>query len=73
MLASPLGVLLTIPLLVIAVGLAFILLGRSTTRDASMSMARHQLAEQANAVQNDVAFALDQADPLLGRLRVLAD
>ena len=71
--ASPLGVLLTIPLLVIAVGLAIILLGRSTTRDASMSMARHQLAEQANAVQNDVAFALDQADPLLGRLRVLAD
>ncbi|MEO8842922.1 MAG: serine/threonine protein kinase [Kofleriaceae bacterium] len=73
MLASPLGVLLTIPLLVIAVGLAIILLGRSTTRDASLSMARHQLAEQANAVQNDVAFALDQADPLLGRLRVLAD
>lgn len=73
MLASPLGVLLTIPLLVIAVGLVIILLGRSTTRDASLSMARHQLAEQANAVQNDVAFALDQADPLLGRLRVLAD
>jgi serine/threonine protein kinase len=73
MLASPLGVLLTIPLLVIAVGLVIILLGRSTTREASISMARHQLAEQANAVQNDVAFALDQADPLLGRLRVLAD
>jgi serine/threonine protein kinase len=73
MLASPLGVLLTIPLLVIAVGLVIILLGRSTTREASMSMARHQLAEQANAVQNDVAFALDQADPLLGRLQVLAD
>ena len=72
-LASPLGVLLTIPLLVIAVGLAIILLGRSTTRDASMSMARHQLAEQAQAVQNDVAFALDQADPLLARLHVLAD
>jgi serine/threonine protein kinase len=72
-LASPLGVLLTVPLLVIAVGLAIILLGRSTTREASMSMARHQLAEQAQAVQNDVAFALDQADPLLARLRVLAD
>ena len=72
-LASPLGVLLTIPLLVIAVGLAIILLGRSTTRDASLSMARHQLAEQAQAVQNDVAFALDQADPLLARLHVLAD
>jgi serine/threonine protein kinase len=72
-LASPLGVLLTIPLLVVFVGLAIILLGRSTTRDASLSMARHQLAEQAQAVQNDVAFALDQADPLLARLHVLAD
>ena len=30
-----------------------------------MSMARHQLAEQANSVQADVAFALDQADPLI--------
>jgi hypothetical protein len=72
-LASPVGVLLSIPLLVIFVGVAIMLLGRTTTRDASMTMARHQLAEQANAVQNDVAFALDQADPLLGRLRVLAD
>ena len=50
MLASPLGVLLTIPLLVIFVGITIMLLGRSTTRDASMTMARHQLAEQANAV-----------------------
>jgi len=72
-LASPLGVLLTVPLLVIFVGLAIILLGRSTTREASLTLARHQLAEHANSVQTDVAFALDQADPLLARLRVLAD
>ncbi|CAN5682437.1 hypothetical protein BH11MYX1_BH11MYX1_08240 [soil metagenome] len=72
-LASPLGVLLSVPLLVIAVGLVIILLGRSTTREASESMARHQLAEQAKSVENDVAFALDQADPLFARLSVLAD
>ncbi len=72
-LASPLGVLITVPLLVVAVGLVIILLGRSTTREASETMARHQLAEQAKSVENDVAFALDQADPLFARLRVLAD
>ncbi|MFT3694836.1 MAG: serine/threonine protein kinase [Kofleriaceae bacterium] len=71
-LASPAGVLITIPLLVIGVGLAIMLLGRSTTRDASTTMASHQLAEQALSVQNDVAYALDQADPLLERLKMLA-
>ena len=72
-LASPLGVLITVPMLVIAVGLVIILLGRSTTREASETMARHQLAEQAKSVDNDVAFALDQADPLFARLSVLSD
>ncbi|HEY3803322.1 MAG TPA: serine/threonine protein kinase [Kofleriaceae bacterium] len=72
-LASPIGVVITIPALVIAVGLVVMLVGRSATRSASDSMARHQLAEQAMAVQNDVVFALDQASPLMDRLRVLAD
>src|SRR5690606_20168391 len=35
--------------------------------------AQHQLAEQATSVQADVAFALDQADPLMKLLAVLAD
>jgi tRNA A-37 threonylcarbamoyl transferase component Bud32 len=72
-LASPIGVIITLPALVIAVGLVVLLVGRSATRNASDSMARHQLAEQANAIQSDVAFALDQASPLIERLRVLAD
>ena len=72
-LASPIGVLITIPLLVIAVGVLILLVGRDATRSASMSMARRQLTEQATAIQGDVAFALDQADPLLARLAVLAD
>ena len=36
-------------------------------------MARRQLAVQAADVQHDVAFALDQAEPLLASLRTLAD
>ena len=72
-LASPIGVLVTIPLLVIAVGLGIMLVGRDATRSSSIAMARHQLAEQARSVRADVAFALDQAAPLLARLRVLAD
>ncbi len=72
-LASPIGVLITIPLLVVAVGVGIMLVGRSTTHSASRSMARQQLTEQATAIQADVALALDQASPLLERLRVLAD
>ena len=72
MLASPVGVLVTLPVLVVAVGIGIMLVGRGATSSASMSMARHQLAEQATSVQSDVAFALDQAQPLLERLAVLA-
>ena len=36
-------------------------------------MAHKQLTEQASAITGDVAFALDQAAPILERLRVLAD
>jgi serine/threonine protein kinase len=72
LLASPIGVLVTIPLLVIAVGVGILLVGRNATSSASTTMARRQLTEQASAVQSQVAFALDQASPILERLRVLA-
>lgn len=72
-LASPVGVLITIPLLVILVGVGIMLVGRDATNTASHAMARRQLAEQATAIQTQVAFALDQAGPLLERLRELAD
>jgi serine/threonine protein kinase len=72
-LASPLGVLITVPALVIAVGVGILLVGRAATSSASQSMARRQLSEQASAVQSQVAFALDQAAPILDRLNVLAD
>jgi serine/threonine protein kinase len=72
-LASPSGVLVTIPLLVAAVGVGILLVGRDATRTSAHAMARHQLTEQARSVTADVAFALDQAEPLLGLLAVLAD
>ena len=72
-LASPIGVLITVPLLVAAVGVSILLVGRDATRSASQSMAQKQLTEQASSITADVAFALDQAGPILERLRVLAD
>lgn len=72
-LASPTGVLITLPVLVVAVGVIVLLVGRDATRSASTSMARRQLTEQASTITADVAFALDQAAPILERLRVLAD
>jgi serine/threonine protein kinase len=72
-LASPLGVLILVPLLVVASGISTLLLGRSATREASDSMARRQLAAQATDIEHDVAFALDQADPMFASLRALAD
>jgi serine/threonine protein kinase len=72
-LASPIGVLATVPLLVVAVGLGIMLVGRDATSTASITLARHQLAEHAVSVQADVSFALDQADALMPQLRALAD
>ena len=72
-LASPTGVLVTIPLLVIAVGLGILLVGRDAMQSASQQMARHELAEQAAGLRADIAFALDQASSLFDRIEALAD
>jgi serine/threonine protein kinase len=73
MLASPVGVLITIPALVVAVGVGILLVGRDATRSASNEMARRLLTTNATSVSSDVVFALDQADPVLEQLRSLAD
>jgi serine/threonine protein kinase len=72
-LASPIGVLITLPALVVAVGVGILLVGRDATRTASDQMARRLLTSNASSVQSDVAFALDQAGPVLEQLRALAD
>ncbi len=71
--ATPTGVLIIIPALVIAVGVVVLLLGRRATRDSAETMARHQLVAQAIDVQHDIGFALDQAGPVLSSLRLLAE
>lgn len=71
--SSPTGVLIIIPALVIAVGVAVLLLGRRATHDSTETMARHQLIAQAVDVQRDIGFALDQAGPVLSSMRLLAD
>jgi serine/threonine protein kinase len=73
MLASPVGVLITIPALVAAVGVGILLVGRDATRTVSDEMARRLLTSNATSVRSDVAFALDQAGPVLEQLRALAD
>ena len=72
-LASPAGVLVILPVLVISAGVSVLLLGRGATRETAETMARHQLIAQATAVEHDVAFALDQAEPVLATMRILAD
>ncbi len=72
-LASPAGVLVILPALVIAAGVSVLLLGRGATRETAETMARHQLIAQASAVEHDVAFALEQAEPVLATMKLLAD
>ncbi|MEO8701831.1 MAG: serine/threonine protein kinase, partial [Kofleriaceae bacterium] len=72
-LASPVGVVVTVPVLVVAVGIAILLLGRDATRSSTNQLVERQLHEQAQSIRSDVAFALDPADPLMQRLRVVAD
>jgi serine/threonine protein kinase len=72
-LASPTGVVIIVPALVIAAGVCVFWLGREATRDATSSMAKSHLASQADDVAHQLANTLDQADPILERLRPLAD
>ena len=69
--ASPLGVRTSIPLLVLAVGLLATFLGLRALRAASGAMADEALSEQAANVAHDLAFALDEAGPLLDRLATI--
>jgi serine/threonine protein kinase len=71
--ASPASVVVVVPLLVIGVGIAVLLLGQRATRESAESMARRQLIAQAAQVQRDVGVTLDQADPVLATLRLIAN
>ena len=71
--ASPASVVVVVPLLVIGVGVIVLLLGQRATRESAEAMARRQLIAQAAQVQRDVAVTLDQADPVLATMRLVAN
>jgi serine/threonine protein kinase len=65
--------MIIVPSLVVLAGVGVLLLGMNATRETSHSMARGQLATQANDIAHDIGFALDQADLVLERMKALAD
>src|SRR5262245_23584317 len=70
-LASPLGVLLVIPGLVVALGVFLTMLGQSALRESSSELGRARFAEQTGFVARSIAAALANADPTLDRMREL--
>jgi serine/threonine protein kinase len=72
-LASPIGVLITLPLLVVAVGLGVLWFSRQANRESTEVLVQQQIRLAADHVGQQVVFALDQAQPLLDRLESLAN
>jgi serine/threonine protein kinase len=71
-LASPLGILLTLPALVSLVGTFLTLLGEHALRGSNLAVAQERTLEQARLVASSVRDALEQAEPVLDRLDDLA-
>jgi len=70
--ATPLGVLTILPLLVAAIGLFLTVVGQRALRDSNLSMARDRLDEETAVVARSIGLALEQSDPVLDRLTALA-
>jgi serine/threonine protein kinase len=70
-LASPRGVLFTVPLLVAFVGVSLTLVGQHALGKTSLSMARDRFVEQTASVSQRLTQTLEQADPVLDRMRQL--
>ena len=67
-LASPYGILIVFPAIVLAVGLFLTLVGQRALRGSNLSLGQHRLTEQAKLVASHLRGALDSADPMLDRL-----
>jgi serine/threonine protein kinase len=67
-LASPRGVLIAIPLLVLFVGASLTLVGQRALEDTSLSMARDRFVEQSTFASERLGFALLRADNVLDRI-----
>lgn len=68
-LASPIGVMSVVPILVGVVGLWLLWIGQLALRQTSLSMAQERLESQMGATNQRLAQALDQAEPVLLRLK----
>jgi len=67
-LASPLGVLIVVPTLVIGLGAILAVGGQAALRGSNLEAAQSRLVDQATLVARSVRDALDDADPILDRL-----
>src|SRR5688572_2433674 len=67
-LASPRGVLIAIPLLVLLVGVSLTFVGQRALEDTSLSMARDRFVEQSTFASERLAFALARAEFVLDRI-----
>jgi serine/threonine protein kinase len=72
-LASPLGVMIVIPLLVGVVGVFLAFVGHDSLTASNLEVATERMDEHARRVADSVSDALSQADPLLRRLSGLAE
>ncbi|RYZ07732.1 MAG: serine/threonine protein kinase [Myxococcales bacterium] len=67
-LASPYGILIIFPGIVLCVGLFLALVGQRALKVSNVALGQRRLAEQASLVATHLRGALDSADPILDRL-----
>ena len=70
MLASPLGIVVSVPGLVALVGVFLTLLGDQALRGSNLEMARERLSEETRLVAASLRYALGQSEPVLDRVAV---
>ena len=68
-LGSPVGVLLVVPGLVLAIGLLLTAIGQDALRRSSLALGREQVTVQNALVGRQIGVALAKSDVILERLR----
>jgi serine/threonine protein kinase len=71
-LASPYGILIVFPSIVVAVGLFLTLLGQAALKGSNVSLGERRLGDQVRLVASHLRGALEQADPMLDQLSSFA-
>src|SRR6478609_9568844 len=70
--ASTIAVLTLFPLLVASVCLFLTMVGQRSLRDSNMTMAGERIDEETTLLARGIGTALEQADPVMDRLALLA-